>query len=214
MTKPKPIVHRSVKVPPPTALPDLALGAWEAAAVCGVHFTRIKRMAAAGQLIYRPMDSAWTLEESGEPVNEFLLYSLHDCDDNYRAYIEKLPSGGTGRRPRNEDCLARHGEMLKKLKDVEPIVYDDAISTAQAAAILGVHVTWVNSMIRDGRIKARQALSERRGSLDGKGRVYIVSRRSVEANRAAVTASERAGTKRGKKRAKPTGAVKRVPRKK
>lgn len=188
-------------------LPDLALGSWEAACVCGVHFTRVKRMASEGHLIYRPMDSAWTTREDG-PTNEYLIYSLRDCNENYESYMAKQAFGGTGRRPRNEECLARHDDMMHRLAGVEPILYDDAISTAQAAAILGVHVTWVNSLVRDGKLKARVAFNERKGQ--GKSRVYIVSRRSCEENRAAVSAREKAGTKAGRTRRKPAAGVPRV----
>lgn len=190
-----------------TSLPDLALGSWEAAAVCGVHFTRVKRMAASGQLIYRPMDSAWTTAPDGQPKNEYLLYSLHDCDDEHRAYMAKLAEGGTGRRPRDQHHLAQHDEMLAALARVEPILYDDAISTAQAAAILGTHITWVCELIRDGKLRARAAMNGRRSS---GGRVYIVSRRSCEENRAAALSRQSAGTKSGPRRSKPTGVVPRV----
>lgn len=201
---------RPANAPKPTkqtSLPDLALGSWEAAAVCGVHFTRVKRMAASGQLIYRPMDSAWTTAPDGQPKNEYLLYSLHDCDDEHLAYMAKLAEGGTGRRPRDQHHLAQHDEMLAALAKVEPILYDDAISTAQAAAVLGCHITWVNQLIRDGKLRARAAMNGRRKS---GGRVYIVSRRSCEENRAAVLVKEKAGAKSGKPRSKPVGVVTRV----
>lgn len=206
MTARKPRPSRAQTVIPPTTLPDLALGAWEAAAICGVHFTRIKRMAASGLLIYRPMDSAWS--SSDEPQNEFLIYSLHDCDENYREYIAKLSEGGTGRRPRNQESLDLHDEVIAALKGVEPITYDDAISTAQAAAIMGTHVTWVNTLIRDGKLKARVAMSLRHGK--GKSRIYIVSRRSCEKNRAAAMAAEKTGRKAGPRRKKPAGVVPKV----
>lgn len=188
------------------ALPDIALGSWEAACVCGVHFTRIKRMAASGSLIYRPMDSAWTTSDDG-PVNEFLLYSLHDCLENYDEYVTRAAAGGHLRRPRAEENLAQHEPMMARLAKIEPILYDDAISTAQAAAIMGTHVTFVNSLIRQGRIRARVAMNDRRG---GGGRVYIVSRRSCEENRASALSREKSGTKPGRPRLPPVSSPRRV----
>lgn len=186
-----------------TTLPDIALGAWEAACVAGVHPSRIKRMAEVGHVIYRPMGSAWSRGEDRR--NEYLLYSLHDCDENYRDYVTEFVERG-GRmpyRPRSDEWLSKHDDMMRRLANVEPIHYDDAISTAQASAILGVHITWVNAMIREDKIKARVAINDRRSG----GRVYIVSRRSCEQNRAAASAAERAGTKPGSPRWEPTETI-------
>lgn len=191
---------------PKAALPDIALGSWEAACVAGVHFTRIKRMAAAGALIYRPMDSAWTTSDDG-PKNEFLLYSLHDCLENYREYIKTARAGEHKRRPRAEENLAQHEPMMAKLAAAETILYDDAISTAQAAAIMGCHVTHINSLIRQKRLRARVAMNDRRRS---GGRVYIVSRRACEEMRAASVAKERKGTKPGPRLLPSSPSVRRV----
>lgn len=191
---------------PKAALPDIALGSWEAACVAGVHFTRIKRMAAAGALIYRPMDSAWTTSDDG-PQNEFLLYSLHDCLENYREYLAMAAAGEHKRRPRAEENLAQHEPMLAKLAAVEPIIYDDAISTAQAASIMGCHVTYINSLIRRKKLRARVAMNDRRRS---GGRVYIVSRRACEEMRAHSVTQERRGAKPGPRLGPPSPAVRRV----
>ena len=195
-----------------TTLPDLALGSWEAACVAGVHFTWIRRMVTAGKIVYRPMDSAWCVEP-GKPQNEFLVYSLHDCDEIYRDYCRMFVENGgrTRYRPRSEECLLAHGPMLKRLADVPPILYDDAISTAQGSAIMGVHVTRVNELIRQGKVVARPAFNDRHGP--GKGRVYIVSRRSCEESRSHFAALEKSGSKPGTKRGRSTTQVRnaRVP---
>ena len=88
--------------------------------------------------------------------------------------------------------------MLARLREVEPILYDDAIGTSEAATILGIHITMVNRMVRDGKLRARKAFNDRHG--EGKGSVYIVSRRSCEENRQKYTAMEASGTKTGSKR--------------
>lgn len=202
MTRPK-LTRFATAAAKRTTLPDLALGSWEAACVAGVHPSRIRRMAEVGHVIYRPMGSAWA--DRGEPKNEYLLYSLHDCDENFRDYNAMLHERGgkAPYRPRSEEWLSQHESMLARLADVEPILYDDAISTAQASAIMGVHITWVNVMIRDKKIRARIAINDRRGG----GRVYIVSRRSCEQNRAAAVAAERAGKKPGSPRWEPSLSI-------
>lgn len=197
------LAHYAASAAKKTTIIDLALGSWEAACVAGVHPSRIKRMAQVGHVIYRPMGSAWARGE--ERHNEYLLYSLHDCDENYREYVTEFVERGGKMpyRPRSDEWLSKHDDMMRRLADVEPIHYDDAISTAQASAILGVHITWVNTMIRDGRIKARVAINDRKAG----GRVYIVSRRSCEENRAAAIAAERAGKKPGSPRWEPTEVI-------
>lgn len=158
-------------------------------------------MAMSGGLIYRPAETAWAADPS-QPRGESAIYSLRDCDENYCDYMQGLidNNGKTVRRPRSEEYLYRHDEMLEKLAAVDPILYDDAISTAQASAILGVHVTWVNHLIREGKVRARPAINERKSG----GRVYLVSRRSCEEHRAEVLALERVGRKPGRPRLPPS----------
>ena len=189
-----------------SGLPDLALGSYEAACVTGTHYSRPAKLAKQGKLVYRPLESGWGISDR----NEFFLYSLRDCDDNNLAYLEEIAGGSMRGRRRADECLARRITMLERLKEVEPILYDDAIGTAGAASILGIHITLVNRMIRDGKLRARKAFNDRHG--DGKGSVYIVSRRSCEENRAKYAALETAGTKTGRPR-KPPGTNPRVPRK-
>ena len=175
-------------------LPDIALGSFEAAAVTGTQWSRPARLAKAGKLIYRPLESGW----SADRKNEVFLYSLHDCIENYEDYIASAANGRSPGKPRAEECLAQHGPMLKRLREVEPILYDDAIGTAEASAILGVHITMVNRLIREGKIKARVPINDRYP--DRATGNYIVSRRSCEENRAKYAALESAGKKTGSKR--------------
>ena len=98
--------------------------------------------------------------------------------------------------------------MLARLREVEPILYDDAIGTAEAASIMGVHITLVNRLIREGKLRARKAMNDRH---DGGGSVYIVSRRAAEANRAKYAAMESSGSKTGIPR-QPSGSSPKVNR--
>lgn len=173
---------------------DIALGSWEAACITGTQWSRPAKLAKEGKLVYRPLESGWSLDHR----NEFFLYSLKDCDDNYHDYLEAVAAGPLPGRRRSEECIALREPMLARLRDVEQILYDDAIGTADAATILGVHITMVNRMVREGKLRARRAFNDRHG--EGKGSVYIISRRACEENRQKYAALEASGTKTGSKR--------------
>jgi hypothetical protein len=173
---------------------DIALGSYEAACVTGTQWSRPAKLAKEGKLVYRPLESGWSLEKK----NEFFLYSLRDCDENYRDYLESVATGSLPGRKRSEECIAQREPMLARLREVEQILYDDAIGTSEAATILGVHITMVNRMVREGKLRARKAFNDRHG--EGKGSVYIVSRRACEENRHKYAALEASGTKTGMKR--------------
>ena len=175
-------------------IPDIAIGSWEAACITGSQWSRPAKLAKAGKLVYRPLESGWSLEKK----NEFFLYSLRDCEENYRDYLAAVATGSLPGRRRSEECIALREPMLARLREVEPILYDDAIGTSEAATILGIHITMVNRMVRDGKLRARKAINDRHG--EGKGSVYIVSRRACEDNRHKFAAMEAAGTKTGSKR--------------
>jgi len=175
-------------------IPDIAIGSWEAACITGTQWSRPAKLAKAGKLVYRPLESGWSLDKK----NEFFLYSLHDCEQNYRDYVADVATGTLPGRRRSEECIAQREPMLSRLRDVEQILYDDAIGTSEAATILGVHITMINRMVRDGKLRARKAFNDRHG--DGKGSVYILSRRACEENRQKFAMLEAAGTKTGMKR--------------
>lgn len=173
---------------------DIALGSWEAACITGTQWSRPAKLAKDGKLVYRPLESGWSLDQR----NEFFLYSLRNCDDNYHDYLRAVAAGSLPGRRRSEECIALREPMLARLRKVDQILYDDAIGTADAAEILGVHITMVNRMVREGKLRARKAFNDRHG--EGKGSVYIVSRRACEENRQKYSAMEAAGTKTGSKR--------------
>jgi hypothetical protein len=175
-------------------IPDIAIGSWEAACITGTQWSRPAKLAKAGRLVYRPLESGWSLDQK----NEFFLYSLRDCEQNYRDYLDAVATGSLPGRRRSEECIALREPMLARLREVEPILYDDAIGTSEAATILGIHITMVNRMVRDGKLRSRKAFNDRHG--EGKGSVYILSRRACEENRQKYAAMEAAGTKTGSRR--------------
>lgn len=175
-------------------IPDIAIGSWEAACITGTQWSRPAKLAKAGKLVYRPLESGWSLDQK----NEFFLYSLRDCEQNYRDYLDAVATGSLPGRRRSEECVALREPMLARLREVDPILYDDAIGTSEAATILGIHITMVNRMVREGKLRARKAFNDRHG--EGKGSVYILSRRACEENRQKYAAIEASGSKTGSKR--------------
>lgn len=159
----------------------------------GLHFSIPSKLAARGRIAaYQPPESAW----SDDPTRSYAIYDGHECDLDYREYEDKLASRGgkSDRRPRAW-CHLRP-EVLKRLKAVDtPIAFDDAIGTAEAAKILGVHVTFVPRMVMAGKIVGRRPWNPR----SPQSKLWIISRKSCVANVKAVKA---AGKKPGRPRAK------------
>lgn len=173
-----------------------AVGSFEAAALMGVHFSIPQKLAARGRLsAHAPADSAW----SDAPTRSYAIYDGAECDRDYHEYEAKIASRGgkSDRRPRGWVHL--RPDVLRHLKAVEtPIAFDDAISTAEAAKILGVHVTFVPRMVSGGKIVGRRPWNPRSKT----SKIWIISRRSCLAN------------VRDKKRLMAAGGVTGRPRKK
>lgn len=174
-------------------LPDLALGSFEAAAVLGVHWTTPARMVEKGLLTARTLKSP----VRSDPERVFVVYSLAECEADYREYESKIRSRGgkSDRRPRG--FLDDRPPMLKRLA-AEPsqITFGDAISTGEAAEILGVHWTFPSRMATQGKIVGRVLHNGR----NKRGRCWVFSRASVEANVAATARLQAAGRKKGRAR--------------
>lgn len=153
-----------------------AVGSFEAAALLGVHFSIPQKLAARGKLsAHAPADSAW----SDAPTRSYAIYDGAECDRDYRDYEAKIASRGgkSDRRPRGWVHL--RPDVLKHLGAVEtPIAFNDAISTAEAAKILGVHVTFVPRMVTGGKIVGRRPWNPRSKT----SKIWIISRRSCLAN--------------------------------
>jgi hypothetical protein len=176
---------------------EQAVGAYEAAALMGVHFTQARKMFLKGELQGHKCHSV----HNDNPSRRTLIYDGRECEANYQDYLAKLVARGgkTERRPREN--IARRLEVVRHLEAVtNPIAFDDAISLSDAKVIAGVHWTLVARYLRQGRILGRVALSMR--GAQSKSRLWIVSRKSVMAESRTMRAREAAGSKPGTKRQK------------
>lgn len=166
-----------------------ALGAFEAAAVMGVHYATPAKMAAKGLIACR------TVPLSGG-IKSAPIFDGRSCEEDYLDYEDKLAEGGSGKRPRG--YLDLRPEALKRLRAVEtPITFADAITTAEAAEILSVHNSFIARMIAAGDIVGRRLWSPRGGAGE---RIYIVSRASCVSNAQKVRREQAAGGKVGRPR--------------
>lgn len=168
---------------------DEAIGAYEAAGLLGVHFTRPARLAYDGVISSR--------EIAGTTGRSFAVYSARECDENFREYERGRSSGKVG-RPRV--AVASRAETLKRLADKSKpsIGFGDAIGVEEAATILGVFWTLVPRMAREGKIVGRILWSQRAD----RSRLWIFSRTSVEAWASEIRRQEGSGTKKGRPRSR------------
>lgn len=165
-----------------------ALGAFEAAAVMGVHYATPAKMAAKGMIVCRAVPL--TGGRKSTPI-----FDGRSCEQDYLDYEDKLAEGGTGKRPRS--YLHLRPEALKRLRAVEsPIAFNDAITTAEASEILSVHNSFIARMIAAGDIVGRRLWSPR-GAAE---RIYIVSRQSCVANAQQARKEQATGRKTGRPR--------------
>jgi hypothetical protein len=171
-----------------------AVGAHEAAAIMGLHWSLPSRMVGKGWL------SASELEGAGSGQRAFMLYDGAECDRNYREYDEKVTARGgmNDRRPRAWIHLRM--PMLAKLAAIDPpIAFDDAISIREAAGILGVHTSFVPRLIKAGDIAGRR-LHSRDQTTTRHRAVYICSRKSCIKNAKIVRQQQHQGGKVGRPR--------------
>jgi hypothetical protein len=167
-----------------------AVGAFEAAALLGVHFTIPRAMAGKGKLTARAV-------KPGRGQRAPSIYDGGECEENWREYERDLKTDSLIRRPRSWAHL--RPDVLKHLANVEtPIAFDDAVGVVEAGEILSVHPSLVPRMCRKGYIVGRIAWSQRANA----SRLWIVSRRSCLANVREIKAREAAGKKQGMKRTK------------
>lgn len=164
---------------------DEAIGAWEASALMGVHWSRPAKMAAQGVISSRVVGA--------KEGRAFAVYSRAECDQNYQDYLDsqtgaRRPRTALDNRPSTVRALAKKGRPQ--------IAFGDAISVYEAAKILGVWWTLIARLVNDGKIVGRVLHSEREGA----PRLWIISRESCEKHAADVARQEQAGTKRGRPR--------------
>lgn len=152
---------------------DQGIGAYEAACLLGVHWTTVARMVEKGLLTSRQMESPTV----GEPERVVAIYSLLECEADYAAYDEQLKHGGSGKRPRGSVDL--RPAMVKVMAAIEnPIAFGDAISSGEAARILGVHWSFPPRLVSQGKIIGRVLTNNR----NNRSRVWVYSRSSCESN--------------------------------
>lgn len=174
------------------SLPDIALGAAEAAAVMGVHWTQAGVMARKGLLTTRVLRPP----EKTAGIREIAVYSLAEAEADFQAYLDLREAGKAG-RPRVH--LDEREEMLRHLRGIEnPVLFGDAVGVADAAEIMGVHWTFPPRMAVKGDIVGRVLRSGRPDS--GRDRLWIFSRSSCERNAAQAKRLQAAGKKPGRPR--------------
>ena len=170
---------------------DQAIGSYEAACLLGVHWTTPHRMALKGLLTTRTLLSP--VVSDSERV--FTVYSLAECEKDWEDYAEKLKQGGSGKRPRAAVDL--RPPMLKALAAIkDKIAFGDAVSTGEAAEIMGVHWTFPPRLAQQGKLVARILENAR----NNRSRCWIFSRASCEANVSLARRLQTAGTKKGRHR--------------
>lgn len=170
---------------------DQAIGSWEAACLLGVHWTTPKRMSDKGLLTVRTLQSPVV----SDPERVFTVYSSKECEKDWEDYAEKLTQGGSGKRPRAAVDL--RPPMVKSLAALEhQIAFGDAVSSGEAAEIMGVHWTFPPRMAQQGKIVGRIVVNAR----NNRSRCWIFSRASCEANVSLARRLQAAGTKKGRHR--------------
>jgi hypothetical protein len=164
---------------------DEAIGAWEAAAIMGVHWSRVRRMADAGAISVRVV--------CGQEGREFAVYSRDECEQNYRDYVANRQGG---RRPRTAVHERPAAIKLLAAKGRPKIKFGDAIGAYEAAKILGVFWTLVPRLAKEGKIVGRILHSGRASQ----SRLWVLSRQSCEARAAESSRLEQSGQKMGRPR--------------
>lgn len=168
-------------------LPNAAIGAEEAAGIMGVHYTQPGKRVSKGLLSCRYV----TCNEAEDRA--FAVYSLRECDEDFHDYEETYKAGKG--RPRTK--LENRDFVLKKLLDDKNLIeYDDAISVAEAADILGMVRSGVQYLLAQQKIVARKVWGER----SAKANFWIVSKKSCEQRASHINNLEKQGRKQGRPR--------------
>ena len=108
------------------------------------------------QLMAKQMQGGWKEERT----RTFLIYSLADCERNYRQYCElRKVRDSSLRRPRAHINL--RAPALRRLATVEPILYSDAIGSGEAADILKCHATLIQQLVASGKLIAKKAVVDK-----------------------------------------------------
>jgi hypothetical protein len=147
-----------------------ALGPYEASCILGVHYTRVAKMAAKGEISARMI-------RASRGTKRIRVYSFASCQQNWQAYLDGLQLGGRVGQKRTK--AAERVDMLRVLGNVDPqIDFYDAISIYEAAEILGVWHSFVARLAESEKIVGRKLINKRQDQ----ARSWIISRRSCEQN--------------------------------
>jgi hypothetical protein len=167
-----------------------AVGGFEAAAIMGVHFTVPYRLAKRGKLVAHTHDA-------GETGRRVTFFDGAECEADYLDYSEKMDaSGGTGKRPR-ENLKHRAAALRHLAKVKQKIQLSDAISTSEAAEILGMVRSFVPKMATAGTIVGRKLWSPRAA---GGASQWMFSRKSCLDNLAKTKVLYSSGKMQGRVR--------------
>jgi hypothetical protein len=171
---------------------SMAIGTWEASCVMGVHWTTVARMVEKEMIEARDLKST-----VGNRV--FRVYSLADCEANYAGY-ERVCRQNGGHSPKHPRTMThmRHDALERLHNETAKISFIDAVSSAEAAEIMGIHHSFCVRMALDGKISGRVMWSGRPDSESS--RLWIFSRKSCEKNRDGAIALVKNGTKTGRPR--------------
>jgi hypothetical protein len=169
---------------------DEAIGAWEAAALMGIHFSKPQSMAAKGLLTHKIIHSS-----TGRQV---AVYSRRAAEDNWSDYVAACRTGDRGKgRPRKFTASRPQALRLLAAARRPRISVADAISAYEAAEIMQIWHTRVPRMVREGVLVGRIANNLR----TPKAKFLIISARSARENAKRMAREEREGIKVGRPRA-------------
>lgn len=174
-----------------------ALGVAEAAAIMGVHWATPSRMIEKGLLTAHVCKSR-AEETLGE--RSICILDGAECEENYLEYVQKIAERGGMNDARPRANFDSREAVLEHLASVEPIAFDDACGSGEAAEILGVHPSFLTRMVRKGEIVGRSPWNPR--GVSGATRNWIFSRASCRRNVALSRKLQVSGHKIGRPRKK------------
>jgi len=167
-----------------------AVGAAEAAAIMGVHWSTPARMVQKGLISAHECDPR---SPGTQGLKVVAIYDGLECEENYLDYQKNGPEC----RPRAH--LHQRDEVIDHLAAVEkPIAFSDACGAGEAAAILKVHASFLTRLVEAGEIVGRAPWNPR--ARGGGTRNWIFSRESCYSNVAKAAKLAAGGKKHGRPR--------------
>lgn len=162
-------------------LGDMALSASEAAAILGVQFSRPPRMLERGEIRGRVCGSAYANKESQAALRQKHLFSLLECDRNYREYAATVERGNVAGGRRREYVHMRQPMLEQLAKASVKVTFADAINAQEAAELLDCSISLIPYLVTHAKLLCRCPENPR--TKEPKKRIFIISRASCEAYR-------------------------------